>query len=67
MISWPQNVLIAESWSPSLRGYYLGLVFSVCVCVLAYVCVCLQKGGKLGFQVGQGVLRLGVPVILMDV
>lgn len=51
MISWPQNVLIAESWSPSLRGYYLGLVFSVCGWV--------QKGGKLGFQVGQGVLRLG--------
>lgn len=32
MISWPQNVLIAESWSPSLRGYFLGLVFQ-------YVCV----------------------------
>lgn len=58
MISWPQNVLIAESWSPSLRGYFLGLVFQrVCMCVCFHVC--LQKGGKLGFGVGRGVLRPG--------
>lgn len=60
MISWPQNVLIAESWSPSLRGYFLGLVIQrVCVSVLARLCVCRKKGGKLGFGVGHRVLKQG--------
>ena len=60
MISWPQNVLIAESWSPSLRGYFLGLVFQyVCFHMCVCVCVCVCKGGKLGFGVGQGVIRQG--------
>lgn len=60
MISWPQNVLIAESWSPSLRGYFLGLVIQrVCVSVSARLCVCRKKGGKLGFGVGHRVLKQG--------
>lgn len=49
---------------------FLGLVFQcVCGCVFVIMCVSAEKGGKLGFGVGQGVLRqgYGVPVILMDV
>lgn len=68
MISWPQNVLIAESWSPSLRGYFLGLVFqTVCACVCLHMCVCLKKRRETRFSGGSESFKAGVPVILMDV
>lgn len=67
MISWPQNVLIAESWSPSLRGYFLGLVFQcVCVYVCLRVCVSAERR-ETRFWGGSGSFKAGVPVILMDV
>lgn len=67
MISWPQNVLIAESWSPSLRGYFLGLVIQrVCVCFGAFVCL-QKKRRETGFWGGSQSFKAGVPVILMDV
>lgn len=66
MISWPQNVLITESWSTLLQGCFFRPGNSVFVRWRVWVCVCLkvfvfrEKGGKLGFLGwGHWVLRQG--------
>lgn len=66
MISWPQNVLIAESWSPSLQGYFFSPGNSVCVCAFLHLRVS-PKRRETRFWGGSQSFKAGVPVILMDV